>query len=479
LEEIDAELSRRERQPNSPAQLAEIVSQGRWKSARHLELLNRKLIELSERKIKRLIVTMPPRHGKSQLCSRYYPAQYLGKNPDHRVILCSYEANFAAEWGGRARDILTEHGRELFGVRVRDDRSARDDWSIEGREGGMVTAGVGGPITGRGANLLIIDDPVKNSAEANSETYRDRTWEWWLSTALTRLEPDGVVLLVMTRWHEDDLAGRLIKQNTTRQNEDEEADDENWEILNLPAIAEEDDQLGREPGEALWIDRWPIKKLLRRMKRLGTYVWNALFQQRPSPPEGNYFKREWFKIVPHDRVPTADRIVRCWDLAATAEDEAANPDWLVGTKMIKAENGNYYILHINRSRISPKNVEENIKQTAAIDGRHAMIRIEQEGAASGKLTKYHFVSMLDGYDAKFTPIPKSSKLTRSGPFNAACERGEVLLVEGEWNEQWLDEVSKFPYGSHDDDVDSAVGAYEALATAITLETNDAQPEVIY
>lgn len=438
-------------------------------------MLDQKLVELSQRKIRRLLVTLPPRHGKSQLCSRYFPAWYLGTHPDHRAILCSYEANFAADWGGRARDVLTEFG-SLFNITVRADSSARDDWNIFGFEGGMVTAGVGGPITGRGANLFIIDDPVKNAAEASSETYRQRTWEWWTSTALTRLEPDGIVLVVMTRWNEDDLGGRLVKQDI----EGDGDENEKWEVLNLPAIAEENDAMGRKPGEALWPERWPLKKLLARMRRLGTYVWNALFQQRPAPPEGNYFKRTWFKVIEPDRVPALKRIARCWDLAATTEKEGKDPDWLAGTKMGQSEAGDYYILDVRRERISANEVEKSINQCAAIDGRETLIRIEQEGAASGKIVKSHFERMLDGYDARFTGIPRESKLVRSGPFNAACERGQVFLVRGEWIAAWLDEISTFPHAKHDDQVDSAVGAYTALSGAIDLTVDEGESvSVVY
>lgn len=468
LTAIEAEIERRKRRPKSAAKLAEIASGGRWETAPHLELLDQKLCDLAQRKIRRLIVTMPPRHGKSQLCSRYFPAWYLGTNPDHRVILCSYEANFAADWGGRARDVLEENGPALFGVKVRGDSNARDDWKIDRREGGMITSGVGGPITGRGADCLIIDDPVKNAAEASSETFRQRTWDWWTSTALTRVEPDGVVLVIMTRWNEDDLVGRLLKQN----GEDEDGEDnERWHVLNLPAIAEENDQLGREPGTALWETRWPLDKLLRRMKRLGSYVWAALFQQRPSPLEGNYFKREWFdEIVSPDRVPPLVSVSRVWDLAATAADEASDPDWLVGTKMGKSRTGDYYVLHVARMRVSAAGVEATLKQFAASDTKAVKIRIEQEGAASGKIVKHHFETMLNGWDARFTPIPRASKAVRAGPFNAACERRQVHLVAGNWIADWIEELALFPNGKHDDQVDSASGAYESLNGNVSLDT---------
>lgn len=459
---IDAEIARRAKRPQTPAALAQIASRGQWHVARHLSLLDEKLCDLAARKIKRLIVTMPPRHGKSQLCSRYFPAWYLGTHPNDRVILCSYEANFAAEWGGRARDVLDEYG-SLFGVKVRDDSSARDDWKITGREGGMVTAGVGGPITGRGANLLIIDDPVKNAAEAGSPTYRQRVWEWWTSTALTRVEPDGVVLLIMTRWNEDDLAGRLL-----RQNDDGEDDDERWDVLNLPAIAEDDDQLDRKPGEALWEERWPLAKLKARMKRLGGYVWNALFQQRPSPEEGNVFKRAWFPESRRiDAAPrSATRAVRYWDLAATKQQPGTDPDYAVGCLM-RTNGDRFWICDVKRLRGSPNDIESTLISTAASDGPDVSVRVEQEPGASSKLYIDSLARRMNRYDLKGIKS-SADKVTRARPFAAACEREDVVLVRGEWNEQFVEELCKFPNATHDDQVDAASGAYAEL-------TEDGEP----
>lgn len=432
------------------------MSNGRWEIAPHLELLDRKLIELAARKIRRLIVTMPPRHGKSQLCSRYFPAWYIGKNPDHKVILCSYEANFAADWGAKARDILEQHGRELFNVTVRHDSSARDDWKIVGKEGGMVTAGVGGPITGRGADLLIIDDPIKNAAEANSETFRQRVWDWWLSTALTRVEPDGVVLLIMTRWHELDLVGQLLKQNA--DGDDEVG--EQWHVLNLPAIAEHGDQLGRPPGEALWPARWPLSKLTARMKRLGSYVWNALFQQRPAAQEGNLFKRAWLKQI-DDHAPRDIQLVRHWDLAATKQRPGSDPDYAAGVLM-GMEADSFYIIDIQHFRDSPQAVEQRLMQTARSDGVEVPIRIEQEPGSASKLYIDSLARKLPQYDVRGIPV-STDKVTRARPFSAACERGSVHLVRGQWIDGFIEEICTFPHAAHDDRVDAATGAYNALA----------------
>ena len=231
-----------------PAGLARYATQGRWILAPHLELLNRKLVDLAAGQIRRLLVTMPPRHGKSELCSVYLPAWYLGNYPERRIILASYESDFAASWGRRVRDVLEQHGQHLFEVSLRADSAAAYRWDLDGYTGGMIAVGVGGAATGRGADLFIIDDPVKSPEEAQSQTMSRRIWDWYRGVARTRLEPGGAMLLIMTRWSEDDLAGRLLADR----------DGEAWEVLNLPALAEDDDPIGRVPGEALWPERFPL-----------------------------------------------------------------------------------------------------------------------------------------------------------------------------------------------------------------------------
>lgn len=258
--------------------------------APHLAFLDQKITDTisGRNKSRRLIVSMPVRHGKSLLCSKYLPAWFIGTYPDKRVILTSYEADFAAEWGGAARDLLKDHGK-LFGedVKVNPGSSSTSKWNLLGREGGMQTAGVGGPITGKGADLLIVDDPVKNAEEANSETYREKAWQWWLSTAYTRLEPNGAAIIIMTRWHQDDLVGRIL------QNEKDGG--EHWEHVSIPAIAEDNDPLGRAPGEPLWPERWPIERLRQKEIDIGPYWWSALYKQQPIQSGGAEFPSEYFE----------------------------------------------------------------------------------------------------------------------------------------------------------------------------------------
>lgn len=286
---------------SSPAALAIAASHGKWRGARHLMWLDRELLaaidDARAGHLDGLVVCMPPQHGKSELCSKYLPAWYLGTFPERRVILTGYEADFAAQWGRRARDVLHEWG-PAFGVRVSSKSSAVNRWDLEGSSGGMMTAGVAGPITGKGAHLLIIDDPIKNDAEARSAFLRQKQFDWWQSTASTRLRAGGLTLLIQTRWHRDDLAGRILREA--------KSNGERWRELKLPALAEDRDPLRRAPGEPLWPEVYSLGHLERIRDRQTNYYWRSLYQQDPIA-EGNtewpdsYFGPSiWFDEWPQD-----------------------------------------------------------------------------------------------------------------------------------------------------------------------------------
>jgi predicted phage terminase large subunit-like protein len=273
----------------SPGSFALLASQGKWRAARHLAYLDQAIVEslaAAERgQQEGLVVSMPPQHGKSELCSRFLPAWRLGCHPEQRVILTSYEADFAASWGRKARDLLEQWG-PLFGVRVSRRSSAANRWDLEGHDGGMMTAGVGGPITGKGAHLLIVDDPIKNDEEARSASCRQRQWEWWQSVASTRLRPGGLIVVIQTRWHRDDLTGRILEQAARRGNV--------WRQIKFPAIAEENDLLGRAPGEALWPEMYSAERLAQVKTGRAPYYWHALYQQNPQGEGSAEWPDEWF-----------------------------------------------------------------------------------------------------------------------------------------------------------------------------------------
>lgn len=240
------------------------------------------------------MVFLPPRHGKSELVSRYLPAWFLGKYPTKHVILTSHTDELASDFSGTARDLLAERGAADFDVALDRSTSAKHHWKL--RAGGsMRAAGVGGPITGSGADLFIIDDPIKNAEQATSGTYRERLWEWWQSTASTRLEPGGRVVLMNTRWHEEDLAGRLLKEQPDR-----------WRVISMAAIAGDDgaDLLGRLPGQPLWPQRWSLTALEEIRKDKTAYWWLAMYQQRPGLYGENSWPEEYFTDIWADEWPT-------------------------------------------------------------------------------------------------------------------------------------------------------------------------------
>jgi predicted phage terminase large subunit-like protein len=430
------------------AGFARLASGGRWLLPPHLAVLNRKLMAVASGRCRRLLVTMPPRHGKSQFCSQYYPAFYLGSFPDRRVILASYEADFAAGWGRKVRDLLQEHGPGVFGVSVRRDSTAANRWGVEGRPGGMDTAGVGGPITGKGADLLVIDDPVKNAEEAASPTFRAKTWDWYASTAYTRLEPGGAVVLIQTRWHADDLAGRILAGA--------DSGGEPWDVLNLPALAEDADPLGRAPGEALWPERFDTARLGDIRRTIGEHYFAALYQQRPTPREGGFFRRSWLPIVdakPHK----ADR-VRAWDKAATD----GGGDWTAGVLMARTPEGLYYVEDVVRGRWGPGERDRIIRQTAELDGKGVPIVGEREGGSGGKDSALAFVRLLAGFSVHTEPATGSKEI-RADALASQAEVGNVRLLRGPWNAAYIEELASFPSGAHDDQVDASSLAFNTLA----------------
>ena len=253
----------------------------------------RQLERVEKGEVKRLMLFVPPRHGKSELGSINFPAWYLGKHPEKEVITSSYSADLAQDFGYKTRNLVdTQEYKELFQTKLREDSKSKAKWMTQ--EGGSYTAvGVGGAITGRGADVLIIDDPIKNREEAESKVVRDKIWSWYTSTAYTRLEKGGAVILILTRWHKDDLAGRLL--------EAQKEGGDKWEVVKFPAIATEDEMM-RKQGESLWQDKYNIEALEQIKKTIGIYDWQALYQQEPVSSETQEFKQDYWHYRTMDEV---------------------------------------------------------------------------------------------------------------------------------------------------------------------------------
>lgn len=386
------------------------------------------------------MIFCPPRHGKSEMTTVRYPVWRLKRDPGMSIILGAYNQTLAEKFSRKARRIaLADH------LPLSAERATAGDWETTAG-GGLRAVGVGAGVTGHGGNLIIIDDPVKNREEAESEVYRERCWEWYTDDLYTRLEPGGQMVLIQTRWHHDDLAGRILKSDQASK----------WTVINLPAEAEENDPLGRAYGEALCPDRYDLKALLDRRETLGNYGYSALFQGRPAPREGGMFKREWFEILP-TAPADPNRRVRYWDLAATKD----GGDWTVGT-LISRHGSIFVINDVRRVQGSPQDVEKLITQTAALDGPTVKIYMEQEPGSSGVVVVEHYARALAGY--AFEGIRSTGdKVVRADPLSSQAQVGNVKLVAGTWNEAWLIEAEGFPMGAHDDQVDSASGAFAQIA----------------
>lgn len=317
----------------------------------HHELIAKKLEGVEAGEIKRLMIFMPPRHGKSELASRRFPAWFMGRNPSMSTIAASYNSDLAGDFGRDVRNIMaSEEHRALFpGGILSADSKAQNRWHTE-KGGGYAAAGVGTAVTGRGAHIFLIDDPIKDRESADSELLRDKAYRWYLSTAYTRLEGtlvdedrdelwrdvdeamdggepfEGAVVLIQTRWHEDDLAGRLLA--------DMDRGADQWDILSLPALKD---------GKALWPEKFSAERLARIKKQLSLREWKSLYQQNPTPEDGTFFMREWFKR--HDRAPAKVKKYMFSDFAVTedggdftelgvigldAEMKACDCDWWSG-----------------------------------------------------------------------------------------------------------------------------------------------------
>lgn len=445
----------------------------RFQVPRHIEFISNRIAwAVSGAGPKFMIVNMPPQNGKSHLVSTYTPVWYLERFPHRHLVLGAYASDFAARWGRRAREIIERHSRQLT-VRLSASTTAADEWETSAG-GGMLSTGVGGGTTGRPADgLIIIDDPYKDSREANSSTIRENIWDWFTTVALTRRHPETVVLLIHTRWHEDDLTGRILKRMET------DPSFPRFDVLSLPAIAEENDPMGREVGAPLWPEKYDLNFIEQQRRFLGSYAFNALYQQRPASVEGGYFQRAWFDGTV-DRVPPGrvDGCVRAWDLAATVEGQKGNgdPDWTVGMKMTRI-GGVTYLDDMIRVRATPAAVERLVRNTAEKDGHAVRVRMQKDPGQAGSYQVSHYARrILDGWD--FRGIHSTAdKVTRAGAFNAACERGDVRLVAAAWNDSCVEEMASFPTSKHDDIVDACSIGFNDLATGMSSSFTPAMSEV--
>jgi len=430
----------------------EYEGRGRWQREQHLELICEKLEAVSRGEIKRLMIFLSPRHGKSEVVSKKFPAWYLRQFPDRYIMITSYSADLAFDFSRIARNTIQDE-REIFpNINVNQQARAVKHWTIEGRKGGLIAAGVGGPITGRGAHIAIVDDPFKNYEEAASETIRESVWQWYRSTLRTRLSPDGAIVLIQTRWHQNDLAGRLLEEM-------KEGTGEDWEVISLPGIAEDNDPLGRKLGEAL-SPRFPIEELLTIKKAIGAYLFSALYQQNPRAKEGNYFKDHWF-------IDSGDVsvLLESWRKQNYYIPIYAAMDFAIGEK----QQNDWNVINVAAISPSSENILiDRIRFKDDADGiADEIVNVQRKykpllfGFEEGQIRKAIWPTVIRKMkDAKVTInsqflVPIGDKIARARTAQGQMRQGQWLFpFNTDWFEDFKEWMLGFPNATFDDDPDA-------------------------
>lgn len=433
----------------SPGDLAQIIDP-RTVTTPALELIDQELARLLGTPDGRLIISMPPQEGKSVRVGRDFPIWALQRDPDLRIITGSYAQGLANRNGRAIRNAIAAHPD--IGLTIAPDHGAASEWSLAGHDGGVLSVGRGAGVTGRPADLLIIDDPLKDRQEADSLTIRDTTWDWWTDALAARLAPGAPVVLIMTRWHQDDLAGRLLDRDA----------DAGWRVLSIPAQCDDPatDPLGRQFGEFMTSARGRTTDQWEQRKRTaGSRTWNALYQGRPAPAEGGAFRREWWRHW-HQPPPLA-RVIQSWDMAFKGTDQS---DYVVG-QVWCIDGADSYLLDQVRGRWS---FTETIAQVQQLRTRWPMTSATLvEDKANGTAVIDSLRRIIPG----MVPVePQGGKEVRAAGVSPLVEAGNVYLppLTTPWVGDLIEEAAAFPQGSHDDQVDALTQAltYAHITNAV-------------
>lgn len=388
-------------------------------------------------------ISMPPRFGKTVTL-----AHGLAWRTLYDPACLNFYATFSDDLAVSTSRLVRKLSREA-GVQLADDAQSVNDWRTT-LNGGLKATSIGGSVTGRGCNsgLIVADDLVKSREQAESKLFRDRAWDWFRDDLMSRQEPGASVIVNMTRWHEDDIIGRIKRDPIGLP----------WVHVELPAViglnGEPSDEQTDPDARPLWPEVYPLERLAAR-RAAGEHGWWSLYQQRPFPKGGAMFKRAWFDVV--DQAPSGGRAVRGWDLAATKDGDGAAT---AGVK-IRHVGGRFYIEHVAWLRGSPHEVEQLIMETARQDGTGVAQDIPQDPGQAGKSQRAYLAGKLAGYTVHFSPETGSKEL-RAEPLASQAQAGNVSLVRGNWNDAYLDELESFPVGRLRDRVDGSSRAFAAL-----------------
>jgi len=419
-----------------------------YQYARHLEFLSEALEKVESGEIKKLMIFIPPRHGKSELTSCHFPAWFLGRNPDKRIIHASYSDSVSNEWSRKTREIVeSDLFYALFGIRTDKESRAVDLWNIAGHRGGLLSLGVGGSATGHGADLFIIDDPIKNHMEAESETYRERLLNWYRSVARTRLEPNGAIIIMMARWHQKDLAGSLL------------AEEKDWTVINIPALAEENDPLGRKLGEAIWPERFSVNAFIDIARDLGSRFWNALYRGNPVDPEGAIIKRTW--IQTYEFLPPKTKRYAGID-TATSKKTAADDMSMV--EVCKDSDGFIYVDDVFSDKVSVTGFAKFVSTTHK-ERKFKRINLESNNAGEAVKQRVDEVGREDKtYPPVFSVVADTDKVVRVMEYQHLIENGTIKFKSGNPRvARLIEHLANFDGrdGADDDDVDALGHAIKA------------------
>jgi predicted phage terminase large subunit-like protein len=395
----------------------------------------------------RLVIEVPPRHGKSTLASHYFPAFHLGHAPNHEFIITSHTASLAEKFSGKVRDVITDpaYGAVYELTKIDKNRANVTNW-LTTRGGGVLAAGVGGPILGSGAHVLVIDDPVKNAEEALSENTQEGIWDWFATTARTRLAPGGGILVIMQRWSDNDLAGMLIKKGQTGEGD-------LYEVVRYPAIAEVDEQY-RKTGEALHPERYPLEQLEALKKTLDNWMWSALYQQSPTVEDGDYFTRDMVAYYEKWELPDDLTYYGAWDFAVSKKETA---DWTVGIVAGLDKSGALWIVDRYRGRWDSAEIVENLLDCweaydfDMLGGEDGQIKL----ALGPFLEKEAEERGLWDFTLEPLKVGRKDKVLRARSFQGLMRRRRVRFPKNApWVEDLIRELMQFPNGVNDDQVDA-------------------------
>ncbi|HTH99104.1 MAG TPA: phage terminase large subunit [Stellaceae bacterium] len=461
--QIRQELWRRRCQKDLPAWCIEAQRFEGFTPARHHAFLLGILEQVLSGSRKRVIINMPPGSAKTRYTSMLLPPMAFMRHPRWHIIGASHTQHYADFVSGQVQKFIRENPDVLeFGLRT---ESVGEWWTT--RDGFYFATGIGGALPGRRADLAIIDDPMKGREDADSDGAREKVWRWFWGDLRHRLKPSGRIIVMATRWHMDDLVGRLLKFQPGV-----------WDLINLPAIAEEGDLMGRAVGELLWNDPgdpygWGAELLTKKaeLEAVGSSrEWTSQYQGSPMPAEGVLFKVAKMPIL--SELPPGAKVVRAWDLAATAQVGTSDPDWTAGVKLGRLPDGRFVVIDVVRFRGGPLDVAEAIFNTARQDGTAVQIGLPQDPGQAGKQQITFLTTQLAGYRVMSSP-ETGSKETRAMPVAAQVEAGLIAMLDRpQWTGPFRDELASFPAGAKDDQVDALSRAFSMLVEAKAFRVTD-------